>query len=113
MSEVLDFQLDEKDGQILLGLSLGGAVIDILTSQKELAECLKLIETKDDVFEDVRIGKFGIYPVTVNLHRDGETSIFIDGPDFDKHRVQSAAVWLERDQLKTVIKSVLKQPVHN
>ena len=53
------------------------------------------------------MGSFGEFQVTLNLHHDDTVSIFIDGPDFDAGRCQSAAIWVEKDRLCGILEEAI------
>jgi len=57
---------------------------------------------------DTRIGQFGEFPVTLNLHHDDTVSIFVDGPDFDSGRNQSAAIWVDKYRLQEILREVVR-----
>jgi hypothetical protein len=45
--------------------------------------------------------------VTLNLHHEDKVSILIDGPDFDGDRNQTAAVFLEKEELRRLLGEAL------
>jgi hypothetical protein len=74
----------ERDGdRILWRIALDdSAVLDVLTSDVELAQCRELLHMKShDGLPSVRMGKFGPFDVTMTLRGDGSVTLFIDGPD--------------------------------
>jgi hypothetical protein len=96
-------QVLRKGTSILLGIGLDNAVLDVLTNDVQLQECLQVLQEPAAGLTSVRMGTFGIYPVTLNLHPDDTVSIFIDGPDFDKCRSQSAAIWPGKEDLRRML----------
>ena len=97
-----------KGTSILLGIAVGNAVLDILTSDGQLETCLKLLEVPHGGLVYTHMGTFGVYPVTLNLHDDGSVSIFIDGPEFDQTRTQCSAIWPGKDELRRLLGEVLE-----
>lgn len=96
-------QVLRKGSDILLGIGLDNAVLDILTNEAQLQACLQMLEEPAVGLTSVSMGTFGIYPVTLNLHPDETVSIFIDGPDFEKCRSQSAAIWPGKEALRGML----------
>lgn len=92
-----------KDDGIALGIALENAVLDILTSDEQLRKCLQVLRDPHVGLVSVSMGAFGIYPVTLNLHHDDGVSIFIDGPDLEKGRCQSAAIYLAKEDLRRLL----------
>jgi hypothetical protein len=87
----------------LLSLELSNAVLDIHTDRALLINCLNLISSHQGGLESTQMGAFGIYPISLNVHHEGTISIFVDGPSFDEDRVQSAAIWPEKESLLRII----------
>ena len=52
------------------------------------------------------MGRFGAFDITLNRHYDERISILVDGPDFEPGRMQSAAIWVEREQLQSILSEV-------
>lgn len=96
-------QIVRTDKGIILGIALENAVLDIFTSDAQLQKCLKLLEEPHRGLVSTTIGTFGIYSVTLNLHHDDTVSIFVDGPDFDQSRSQSAGIWLGKEDLQRLL----------
>ena len=82
-------------------------VLDILTSDADLARCRELLEGPGaGRMEWFRLGSFGPFDVTVNRHEDGSSaSFFIDGPDLDNAFAgnQTAGVYLSVDDLRAAL----------
>ena len=97
-----------KDSSILLGIAVEAAVLDIVTSDAQLEDCVKLLEGPHSGLVSTRMGTFGTYPVTLNLHHDGRVSIFIDGPQFEQCREQCSAIWLGKDELRRLLVEVVQ-----
>jgi len=93
---------------ILLGIAVGNAVVDVVANEGLLHECLNLLETPHRGLVDTNMGTFGTYPVSLNLHHDDSVSIFIDGPDFELSRNQSAGIYLGKDELRRLLVEVLQ-----
>lgn len=102
------FQIQVNDSKILLGFSVGVAVLDVETNDAMLENCQKLIANHDGRACDVAMGVFGPFPVTLNVHPDGTLSVFIDGPDFTNGRCQSAAIWPDRKDFVEAIAEARK-----
>lgn len=97
------YQIQVSGSSILLGLSVGVAVLDVLTNDLLLERCQEMIASHRGDLSHTQMGSFGVYDVTLNLHADGQMSLFIDGPDFSPGLSQSAAIWPERDTLLKAI----------
>jgi hypothetical protein len=106
---IKEHQVVRRGNNILLGISVGNAVLDILTSQAQLQECLKLL--KDPLgplkLERTTMGAFGCYPVSLDVDKRGTASIFVDGPYFESTRSQSAAIWVGKEDLERLLVEVL------
>lgn len=96
-------QILRKGDTVLLGIGLENAVLDVLTSDSQLGECLQVLQRPHRGLISITLGTFGIYPITLNLHNDESCSIFIDGPEFDECRTQSAAIWLRKQELEQLL----------
>jgi hypothetical protein len=105
---IRDWQIQHKDGALILGLATDNAVMDIVSSRSLLAECLALLHSSHVGSVHTRIGNFGEFEVTLNLHHDDRVSIFIDGPAFDRGRVQSAAIWVDKQQLVDILDEITR-----
>ena len=49
------------------------------------------------------MGTFGCYPVSLDVDKDGTASIFIESPNFEPTRSQSAAIWLAKEELQRLL----------
>lgn len=105
---ITDWQIQRKGKAIILGLAVEHAVLDVVTNRGLLEGCLTMLESPHTGLIDTQMGYFGEFPVTLNLHLDDTVSIFIDGPDFDSGRVQSAAIWVEKANLQQILGEVLQ-----
>jgi hypothetical protein len=92
---------------ILLGIALENAVLDIFTNDAQLQECLEMLEKPHRGLVYTKIGTFGIYSITLNLHHDDTVSMSVDGPDLDGSRNQSTGIWLEKEELRGLLAEVL------
>ncbi len=104
---ITDWQVQRKGDAFILGLAVEHAVLDVVTDRTLLAGCLKVLDSPHLGLVDTRMGQFGEFPVRLNLHHDNAVSIFIDGPGFDSGRNQSAAIWVEKPKLQSILKEVL------
>jgi len=104
---ITDWQIQRRGDKVLLGLAVHEAVLDILTDEATLASCLSFLKQPHDGHVDTPIGSFGDCSIRLNIHHDESVSIFIDGPTFDPTRSQSAAIWVEKDELISLITTVL------
>jgi hypothetical protein len=105
---ITEHDVRRNGGSILLGIAVGNAVLDVVSTEGLLQECLNLLETPHRGLVDTRMGTFGAYPVSLNLHHDESVSIFIDGPDFESSRNQSAGIYLEKGELRRLLVEVLQ-----
>jgi len=105
---IIEHHVVRKGSILLLGIAVDNAVLDIVTSEAELRECLRLLRQPCRALVRPRIGTFGIYSVALNLEDDRTASIFVDGPDFEQYRTQSAAIWLGKAELCRVLEEVLE-----
>ncbi len=106
---IKDYQVQHKGEEIILGLALENAVMDIVTNMSQLKNCLDILSEPQDSFINCPIGKFGNFQITMNLHHDDTVSIFVDGPSFKEDRVQSFSIWPEKESLKRIIESIIKE----
>jgi len=104
----IEWQVQSNELGILLGLAINAAVLDVLTDRETLAICLKALSSQHHGLVSVSMGKFGGHPVTLNLHPDGSTSIFVDGHAFNSTRSQSAAIWVGKSELVSIIQKVVQ-----
>ena len=82
------------------------ALLEIVSDHASLARCLQMLESPHVGLVDTQMGRFGVFPITLNLHHDDTVSIFIDGPDFNTPRNQSAAIWVEKARLCEILREV-------
>lgn len=104
---IREFDVRRNGELILIGISVDGAVLDFTTTEGRLRECLTLMERPHQGLVYMQIGEFGDFPVTLNFHHDDSLSIFVDGPDFEPQRTMSAAIWLSKENLRSVIVKAL------
>jgi hypothetical protein len=100
-------QVLRRDGKILLGIGLENAVLDVVTSSSQLEDCLRESRMPHSGMAFLTMGTFGIYTITLNLNNDDSASIFIDGPQFEECRTQSAAIWLSKAELERLLLEAL------
>jgi hypothetical protein len=93
---------------ILLGIAVENAVLDILTSDSQLEEGLKLLDHPHRGLVSINIGTFGVYPVTLNRHNDDSVSVFVDGPSFDHSRSQSTGMYFGKEEFQRLLLEVLQ-----
>ena len=98
-----DHQILRKGDNILFGIALDNAVLDVLTDARLLQDCLRMLREPHRGMVSTSMGTFGSYPVTLNLFHDDTVSIFIDGPVFEAARTQSAGISLEKDVLARLL----------
>jgi hypothetical protein len=104
---IRDHQILRQGNNILLGIALDDAVLDIETTAQQLRECLKVLQESNQALLRPVLGNFGIYPIAVNVD-DNTVSIFVDGPDFVQSRNQSAAIWLDKEDLRRLLVEALQ-----
>jgi hypothetical protein len=104
---ISDWQIQRRDDRIILGLAVEHAVLDVVTDISMPGKCLSMLEAPHQGLIAAPMGHFGDFPVTLNLHQDEAVSIFIDGPDFGNGRRQSAAIWVGKNELCNILKTVL------
>lgn len=95
---------------ILVGIALDRAVLDFETKEGLLRECLVFLDTPHTGLADISIGNFGHFRVRLNMHHDDTLSIFVDGPSFEPNRELCAAIWLSKEDLRSVINAALSAP---
>jgi hypothetical protein len=101
-------QVMRKGTSVLLGIALENAVLDVVTTESQLGECLKLLKGQHRAHVFTQMGTFGNYAVTLNVD-DGDTvSIFVDGPWFEPTRSQSAAIWLAKEDLRRLLMEAIQ-----
>jgi hypothetical protein len=101
-------QILRKDTRILLGIAQDNAVLDVLTDEQLIQNCLRLLREPHRGLVCAPLGTFGVYTVRLNLHHDDTVSVFIDGPDFDPCRTQSAAICPRKDDLQQLLLGALE-----
>ena len=104
---ITDWQLHRRDGRLIVGIAVRHAVLDVVSDVALLRNCLTVLRSPHRGLVDTRMGSFGDFQVTLNLHHDDNVSIFVDGPDFDVGRRQSAAIWVEKDQLCGILEKAI------
>ena len=105
---ITDWQVARKGEALILGIAVAdAAVLDIVSDDALLGKCLEMLDSPHVGLVDTQMGRFGEFPVTLNLHHDDTVSIFIDGPDFDTTRNQSAAIWVEKDRLREILREII------
>jgi hypothetical protein len=86
-----------KGTSILLGIAVENAVLDVLTNERLLQECLKLLDEPYRGLVYTNIGTFGNFPVTMSLGNDDSAIIMIDGPEFEQPREQCSAIYVGKN----------------
>jgi hypothetical protein len=92
---------------VLVGIALDCAVLDFRTTEAQLRDCLALLDQPHNGLVHMRIGAFGEYPVTLNIHQGDSVSLFVDGPHFEPLREMCAAIWLSNEDLRGIIEKAL------
>ena len=105
---ISDWQIQRRGESLILGIAVQHALLDVVSDHSLLAGCLAMLESPHQGHVDSRMGRFGEFPVRLNLHHDETVSIFVDGPDFDAGRCQSAAIWIDKDRLRDILQEVLR-----
>jgi hypothetical protein len=106
---ITEWHIERKGEALLLGIAVADtAVLDIVSDRASLIACLQMLESPHVGLVHTQMGRLGEFPITLNLHHDETVSIFIDGPDFDTPRNQSAAIWVEKDRLRDILREVTK-----
>ena len=109
---IYDVDIRCRDNNILLGISVENAVLDIVTNVELLQRCLATLRSVSakGSLERIRIGEFGNLPIMLNVNAHGSVDVFVDGPDFEPGRNQSAAIVLPVEELIAVIESAFETP---
>jgi hypothetical protein len=106
---IKEYEILRKDNRILLSIALEDAVLDIETNETQLQEGLLLRDPHGaSRLERTVMGTLGCYPVSLDVDREGTASIFIDGPNFEPTRSQSAAIWLRKEELQRLLLEALE-----
>jgi hypothetical protein len=106
VGKITDWQLIVREGKLLLGLAVPGAILDIESDRETLTRCLRLLEGPPDGARDLEMGRFGPHAIHLNRHVDDTVSIFVDGPNFAQGRRQSAAIWVDKESLCSVLREI-------
>jgi len=106
---ITDWQIRWRGEELILGIAVEGAVLDVVSNRERLARCIPALSAPQRGLNSITMGRFGEHVVTLNVSGE-EVSIFIDGPAFDDTRVQSAAIWVERTKLLAILDEILRQP---
>lgn len=104
---IREWDVRRHEDAILVGLAVDAAVLDFKTTVAILRECLVFLDSPHQGLVSLRIGTFGDFPVTLNMDHDDSLSIFLDGPEFEPFRSMSAAIWLSKEELRSVIREAL------
>lgn len=104
---ICNYDIRRQPDSILIGIALENAVLDFVTTDELLQECLSFVDTPHRGSADLSIGSFGPFGVTLNKGDDDQLSIFIDGPSFEPTRELCAAIWSSKDELRKVVKAAL------
>ncbi len=105
---ITDWQVERQGDALILGIAIEHAVLDVLTNCTLLASCLAMLETPHTGLINTHMGQFGVHPVSLSLHYDETVSIFIDGPYFSSSRIQSAAIWVDKEKLRSILHDVIR-----
>jgi hypothetical protein len=104
---ITDWQVQRNGRLLILGIAVGVGHLDVVTDDVLLKNCLAMLRSPHRGFVHTRMGSFGPFDVTLNLHHDDSVSIFVDGPKFDDDRTQSAAIWVEKDRLSEILEETI------
>jgi hypothetical protein len=109
---ITQWHVQWKGQTFILGIAVERAVLDIVSDHALAANCLHVLESSPHKHTAyTRLGQFGEFPATLVLEQDDTVSIFIDGPQFETTRSQSAAICVEKDKLRDILREViLKMP---
>jgi hypothetical protein len=107
---ITDWQIQKKGDLLILGIATEDAVRDLVSDRALLATCLAMLESAHTGLVNARMGHFGRFAVTLNFDTDDRVSIFIDGPEFDSGRVQSAAIWIDKEGLRNILHRSIDSP---
>jgi hypothetical protein len=105
---IADRDIRRKGENILLGIALENAVLDLVTTESQLRRCLNLLEERHQASVRAEMGTFGTYAVALNVDETDTVSLFVDGPYFEPSRSQSAAIWLGKEDLRQVVLEALR-----
>lgn len=104
---ITNWQLQRRGDSLILGIAVEHAALDVVSDLALLKDAFTMLRSPHRGLVDIRIGSFGPFAVTLNLHHDDTVSIFVDGPDFDGARRQSAALWVEKERLCGILQEVI------
>ncbi len=107
MSKVIDHYIWRNGANIVLGIALENAVIDVLTDVPQLERCLQLLREPHVGLVDTRMGTFGDCVVTLNFSADDIVAIVIDGPYYERSRNQSSGIWPDKEDLERLLVEAL------
>jgi hypothetical protein len=101
-----EFDIGPHDEAILIGIGVDAAVLDFTTNEGLQRDWLAFLDAPHQGLTYMQIGAFGDFPVTLNPHHDESLSIFVDGPYFAPQRSMSAAIWLSKEDRRSVISKI-------
>lgn len=104
---IKDWQLQTDGDRLILGIATESSHIDIMSDRSLLRAGMDLLGKQHQGLIDCVIGHFGDFNVRLNVHHDDAASVFIDGPDFNESRCQSAAIYVNKDELQNIFVEVL------
>jgi len=104
----LEHNIRRRGNEILLGIGFESAALDILTNESQLRECIRILEQPHQGLVYSTIGKFGIYPITLNVHFDDTASLSIDGPDFEPARNETVGFGVDKQELLKMLLEIVE-----
>ena len=105
---ITTYQVLRENDSILMGIGFENAVLDMVTSEAQLRECLQMLEERHNGWARRQVGTFGGYRVTCNLGDDDVVTILVDGPSFVSARRQSAVLWVSKDDWRRLLMEALE-----
>ncbi len=104
---MLDYDVRRIGSQILLGISVERAVVDMITSVVQLRDGISYLRADHNDLDGLTLGDFGIYPVTLSVESNDSAIIMVDGPFIESSRNLSAGVYFCRSELLNVLEIVV------
>jgi len=102
--------IERQGTRILVRIAVDRAVFDVVTDEKLLADCIRLLREPHLEPVSTRMGTFGGHSVTLNVLNDLAVSIFVDGPQFSPDEKQAIGIWCRKEEVERVLLEAVAKP---
>jgi hypothetical protein len=95
---ITDRDIRYENNRILLSIALQESVLDIDSDLSALQAAITFLHQTSEELRTMTLGSFGIYPISLVSLSSEQVCIFVDGPNFQKSKTQSAGVYFWKDE---------------